>query len=204
MTSSPEAMGWGFWKNQLVEIRRRGQTRSLRRGAARSWVRWKSQHSKKLCLSLLMSKNLKLKKVIKSFESERILCFSDSYMFRNICECFPYPYEYVYFTCSYLGRIFLDVDMLHIDNSIQKEGIQVFWRCLEHISYFSYLMYETKLVKENLLVVCLDLVYTYRSILYIQIKTAMHFYQVSALVKHLVYLLLLQCHQIDSKHLILK
>ena len=27
-------------------------------------------------------------------------------MFMNIYERFPYPYEYVYFTYSYLGRIF--------------------------------------------------------------------------------------------------
>ncbi len=32
------------------------------------------------CLSLLMSKNLKLKKVIKSFVPEPISCFSDSYI----------------------------------------------------------------------------------------------------------------------------
>ena len=35
-------------------------------------------------LSFLMSKNLKLKKVIKSFVPELISCFSDSYMFMNI------------------------------------------------------------------------------------------------------------------------
>ena len=34
-------------------------------------------------------------------------------MFLNICERFPYPYEYVYFSCSHLARIFLDVNMLH-------------------------------------------------------------------------------------------
>ena len=34
--------------------------------------RWKSQHRKKLCLCLLMLKNLKLKKVIKSFVPEPI------------------------------------------------------------------------------------------------------------------------------------
>ena len=40
--------------------------------AAHGGVRWKSQHSKKVCvsLSLLVSKNLKLKKVIKSFVPE--------------------------------------------------------------------------------------------------------------------------------------
>ena len=74
--------------------------------AARSGVRWKSQHRKKLCLSFLMPKNLKLKKVDKSFVPEPISCFSDSYMRMNICERFPYLYEYVYFTYSYLGRTF--------------------------------------------------------------------------------------------------
>ena len=53
-----------------------------------------------------MSKNFKLKKVVKSFVPETISCFSDSYMFMNICERFPYLYEDVYFTYSYLGRIF--------------------------------------------------------------------------------------------------
>ena len=33
-------------------------------------------------------------------------------MFMNISERFPYPYENVYFTCLYLGRIFLDVYIL--------------------------------------------------------------------------------------------
>ena len=50
-----------------------------------------------------MSKNLKLKKVNKSSVPEPISCFSDSYMFMNICERFPYPYEYVYYTYSYLA-----------------------------------------------------------------------------------------------------
>ena len=51
-----------------------------------------------------MSKNLKLKKVNKSFLPEPISCFSDSYMRMNIGERFLYPYEYVYFTYSYLAR----------------------------------------------------------------------------------------------------
>ena len=38
----------------------------------------------------------------------------------NICERFPHPYEYVYFTCAYLGRIFLDMDMLQEVSSISK------------------------------------------------------------------------------------
>ena len=83
MTSCPEAMGWGFWnlkknselwfglgRSKLIFGARRGQTSSLRRGSARGRVRCKSQHRKKLCLSLLISKNLKLKKVIKSFLPE--------------------------------------------------------------------------------------------------------------------------------------
>ena len=43
---------------------------------------------KKFCLSLLMSKNLTLKKVNKSFVPEPISYFSDFYMGMNICERF--------------------------------------------------------------------------------------------------------------------
>ena len=50
-----------------------------------------------------MSKNLKLKKVNKSFVPEPISFSSDSYMRMNICERLPYLYEYVYFTYSYLA-----------------------------------------------------------------------------------------------------
>ena len=60
---------------------RRGQARPVVcGGAACGGVRWESLHRKKLCLSLLMSKNLKLKKVNKSFVPELIACFSDSDM----------------------------------------------------------------------------------------------------------------------------
>ena len=79
MTSCPEAI-LEFEKSSLLRFNargresifgaRRGQTSSLRRGAARGGVKWKSQHRKKLCLFLFMSKNLKLKKVIKSFVPE--------------------------------------------------------------------------------------------------------------------------------------
>ena len=58
---------------------------------------------KKFCLCLLMTKNLKLKKVNKSFVPEPISGFSNSYMRMNICERFPYLYDYVYFTYSYLA-----------------------------------------------------------------------------------------------------
>ena len=88
MTSCPKAMGWRFWnlkkrvswdstleEGSWFSGARRGQTSSFQRGAARSRVRWKSQHSKKLCLSLLMSKNLKLKKVNKSFVPETNFVF---------------------------------------------------------------------------------------------------------------------------------
>ena len=67
---------------------------------------------KKLCLSILMSENLKLKKVNKSFVPEQKECrqvfrvFSDSYTRVDIVNVFSYLHEYIYFTYSYLGRIF--------------------------------------------------------------------------------------------------
>ena len=67
-----------------------------------SWRCMNSQHSKKLCLSLLMLENLKPKKVNKSFvPGPRVIkCFV---FFGFLCiwtfyehyECFPYQYEYV-------------------------------------------------------------------------------------------------------------
>ena len=45
---------------------------------------------KKLCLSLLMLKNLKLKKANKSFVPEPILCFSDSLCLFNISVFWSY------------------------------------------------------------------------------------------------------------------
>ena len=56
---------------------------------------------KKLCLSLLMSKNLKLKKVIKSFVPEPILrVFGFLYVLWTLWKFF---YKYEYFTYSYLA-----------------------------------------------------------------------------------------------------
>ena len=46
---------FGLGRSESIFGARRGQTSSLRRGAARGEVRWKSQHCKKLCLSPLMS-----------------------------------------------------------------------------------------------------------------------------------------------------
>ena len=39
----------------------------------------------------------------------------------NIMYIFPYPCEYVYFTCSYIGRIFLDVNILQEDEQKQSK-----------------------------------------------------------------------------------
>ena len=90
------------WTRKLIFEARRGKTSSLRQGAARGGVRWKSQHRKKLYLSLLMSKNLKLKKENKSFIPEPISCFSDSYMRMNImnvlCMWISWSYFWTYIT----------------------------------------------------------------------------------------------------------
>ena len=78
MTSCPEATSWGFgdlkkkavsWDSSLEE---EGWFLGSTKCAARLL--------EKLCLSILMSKNVKLKKVNKSFVPEPISCFSDSYM----------------------------------------------------------------------------------------------------------------------------
>ena len=67
-----------------------------------------------------MSKNLKLKKVIKSFVPEPrksssvssdfgFLYAYEHSVFMNICERFRYKYEYVYFTYPYHGYVTLEV-----------------------------------------------------------------------------------------------
>ena len=69
----------------------------------------KSQHRNKLCVSLSSCrKNLKLKKVNKSYVPEPISCFSDSYMRMNITNvvCICKLLVYVSWSC------FLDVDIL--------------------------------------------------------------------------------------------
>ena len=93
MTSYPAVTSWGFGDLKKRRVLRfgsrgrksifrvcRGQTSSLQRELHMVGVRWKSQHSKKLCLSLLMSKNLKLKKVIKILYQNQFRVFSDSYI----------------------------------------------------------------------------------------------------------------------------
>ena len=68
-----------------------------------SWWCMKSQHSKKLCLSLLMSENLKLKKVNKSFVPEP----KES---RQVFRVFQIPIcvwtLWKFYACEYLSCIF--------------------------------------------------------------------------------------------------
>ena len=75
MTSCPEAMGWGFWtlkKNRSWDLDLDEESRFSELADARPVVCGGVPHvdRNKLCLSLLMSKNLKLKKVNKSFVPE--------------------------------------------------------------------------------------------------------------------------------------
>ena len=129
MPGSDELRILGFEKKQKLrfDARRsksifracRGQTSSLQWVLHVVRVRWKIQHRKKLCLSLLMLENLKLKKVIKSFVLEPISCFSDS--------C-------IHFTYSYLGRIFLDVYVLQ-----NQFMVMILWKWRMSTSEFNIL-----------------------------------------------------------------
>ena len=119
-----KAVSWDLNSEQAIRFlaRAEGSTKC----AARAGVRWKSQHRKKLCLSLLMSKNLKLKKVIKSFVPEPIsTVFGFLYMFMNIL------WSYVYFTYPYHGYV-TQPDCLNIDIiRIRKKS-----------GYFSFLFFS--------------------------------------------------------------
>ena len=80
-----KTVSWDLGLDEARRFSELAETRPVVCGGGRTWWgRWKSQHRKKLCLSLLMSKKLKIKKVIKSFVHEQISCFSDSYMRMNI------------------------------------------------------------------------------------------------------------------------
>ena len=103
-------VGWVSWglrfdarRRKAIFGARRGKTSCLRRG--RTW--WRSDGKVSIernCVSLSSCrKTFKLEKVNKIFLPEPISCFSDSYILMNICKCFPYLYEYVYFTYSYLA-----------------------------------------------------------------------------------------------------
>ena len=95
---------FGLGRSELIFGARRGQTSSLRQGAARGGVRWKSQNRKKLCLSLLMSKNLKLRKVDKSFVPEPI---SSVFVF-----LYAYEHDERFMHVNILV-VFLDHNILH-------------------------------------------------------------------------------------------
>ena len=96
-------------------------------GTARGGVRWKSQHRKKLCLSLLMSKNLKLKKVNKSFVPKPISCFSDSYMRMNIMNvlCMWISWSYFWTWICYKKAI----KIKKCNDILVKSNNNNDWRC---------------------------------------------------------------------------
>ena len=119
---------FGLGRRKSIFGAPRSQTSSLQRGAVRGGVRWKSQHRKKLCLSLLMLKNLKLKKVIKSFIPEpkkrvvRILCFRIPMFYEdsmNICLFHVFVFWSYIFGREYITVGSWCVDMLYVLKAAQ-------------------------------------------------------------------------------------
>ena len=118
-----------------------------------------------MCLSLLMSKNLKLKKLIKSFVSEpKESCqvfrvFSDSYEYAyEHCERFPYRYEYVYFTCSYFWSWICYIRGRLVRLLIKKRGIlfstrNCIWLCASCVEYLSLRSLTVLLWSEVLVII---------------------------------------------------
>ena len=98
------------WDSSLEEG---GRFLVLPRGDQLESTKCASRLLKKLCLSLLISKNLKLKKVIKRFVPEPK---------KKIIKCFAYfGIPYVYFPYSYLGRIFGRGYATHSDNFVPSD-----------------------------------------------------------------------------------
>ena len=140
------------WFSELAEVRPVGSTKCATCGG----VKWKSQHSKKLCLSLLMSKNLKLKKVIKSLIPEPIACFSDSYMHMNIMNIicvwtlrmlYVYVhYErcmYMYISCTHiwLGEFPSRFFKCYFHVCIHCSWLAAFSLALKVLFFFSHFIY---------------------------------------------------------------
>ena len=112
MMSCPEAMGWGFWNlkkivswdlglDEASQLSEPAEARPVVCGGVPHVVGSDGKVSiERNCgLSLLMSKNLKLKKVNKSFVPEPISCF---FGFLWICV----RTLWTFYACEYLGRIF--------------------------------------------------------------------------------------------------
>ena len=125
MASCLEALRiWEFEKktvsrdSSLEEVSRfLGSTKCVARGG----VWWKSQHRKKLCLSLLMSKNLKLKKVIKSYVPEPI-----SSVFGFLHALWTIYEHYVYFTYPYHGYVTI-WSSLYSSNILITKTLLLIW-----------------------------------------------------------------------------
>ena len=137
MTSNPEAMGWDswwFWKKAVSWNLRLdeaswffdlGEASPVMdyRMPARCWVRWNSQRSRNcVCLSLPVSKNLKVKKVIKvSYlnygESSVFRVFRDSYA----CERSPHPYIRIFYKPTF-EYVTMSVDWYSIKNKNKLHG----------------------------------------------------------------------------------
>ena len=130
MTSYPEAivlrilkfekkgeLRFGLGRSKSIFGVRRGQTSSLQWGphVVRSDGKVSIERNcVSLSLSLLMSKNLKLKRVIKDSYLNNFV-FSDSYMhmFMNICERFPYRYKHVYISRINIWLCYTEIKMLY-------------------------------------------------------------------------------------------
>ena len=92
---------FGLGRSKSIFGARRGQTSSLRRGAHVVDSDGKVRIERNcVCLSLLMLKNLKLKKVNKSFVPEPISCFSDSLCLFHVYVSWLYFWMWIYYNNS--------------------------------------------------------------------------------------------------------
>ena len=114
------------WLSELVEARQfwvYGIPARWLSQWVESWWCTNSQYSKKLCLSLMMTEILKLKKVNKNFVPERRKSSVFHVFFGFLCVWTFYEhYErwmYMYITRLRILVVFLDVDMLQLDSGLE-------------------------------------------------------------------------------------
>ena len=183
ITSCPEAMGWGFgdlektvswdldldeasWFSELAEARPVGAYGMPARWLSQwvqSWRCTNSQRIKKLCVSLLMSENLKLKRVNQSFvpEARKSSVFRVFRIPMRICLCYASTCSFLslflFLTMSSLGCKALFIINFFVLLSICLSSSVATEFGFEEFSYFSGVLFSYLFFLLSLMVLALNI-----------------------------------------------
>ena len=159
LNSEPESWDSSLEKGSRFLVSARRDQLGSTKCAARDGVRWKSQHRKKLCvcLSLLMSKNLKLKKVIKSFVPEPISSvFGFLYVYEHLWTFSVSVWICLFHVFISWSYIFGRGPMLYITNhSVYLLQLEQLRSCDIHVIYIACDIHR-KRAPTNLIIIILS------------------------------------------------